>query len=69
MSHVEEPTHDKDQATVLLLRATVFGRSVDFLVDSGAERSVIPLALVPSSLVVPSTTKLSGVDGKKLPTY
>ena len=30
---------------------------------------MIPLSLVPSSLVVPFTTKLSGVDGKELPTY
>ena len=40
-----------------------------FLVDSGAERSVIPSSLVPSSLILPSTTKLTGVDGKNLATF
>ena len=66
MSHVRGPCHDVKKATVLLLQATVFNKRVDFLVDSGAERSVIPLSLVPTSLILPSTTKLTGVDGKPL---
>ena len=42
---------------------------MDFIIDSGAEKSAIPRSLVPPSLLFPCTTRLSGVDGKPLRTY
>jgi len=66
---VQGPSHDSNKATVLLIKATILTKQVNFLVDSGAERSVLPLSLVPSSLILPSATKLTGVDGTQLQTF
>jgi len=66
---VQGPSHDPSKATVLLLRGVVFNTPVDFIIDSGAERSVLPVELVPQALVSSSSTLLSGVDGKSLPTF
>lgn len=38
------------------------------MVDSGAERSVLPPTLIPSSLIFPTTTQLSGADGSAITT-
>ena len=59
VSHVRGPCHDVKKATVLLLQATVFNKHVDFLVDSGAERSVIPLSPVYSKPRILSPPKFA----------
>ena len=55
MGHVKWPKRDQQQATVLTLPATFLGHKVEFLVDSGAERSIIPSNLVPDALLFPSS--------------
>jgi len=68
VSHVAWPTRDCSKANVLSLPTKLFGRSVSFMVDSGAERSVVPPSLIPSSLIFPTTTQLSGADGSAITT-
>jgi len=52
-----------------MLPTIIFNKRVDFIIDSGAERSVIPSEIVPSALVQPSTITLKGVGGEKLDVY
>jgi len=66
---VRGPSHDLKKATVLLLQGVAFGKPLKFLIDSGAERSVFPHALVPSCFVFPTCSKLVGVDGTPLKVY
>ena len=63
------PEHDQNQASVLLLPGVAWQKPVSFMIDSGAERSVIPLSHVPSSMIFPSSTVLSSVDSKPIRTY
>ena len=44
----------------------MLGKSVDFLIDSGAECSLIPSNFVPSTLITPSSINLTGVNGSPL---
>lgn len=63
------PDRDPNQATVLSLPVVFFKKAVNFLVDSGAERSVVPRNLVPSSLLCPCDIKLTGVGGNTVDTF
>ena len=69
MGHVKWPKRDQQQATVLTLPATFLGHKVEFLVDSGAERSIIPSNLVPDALLFPSSICLTGVTGSKIQSF
>ena len=69
LGHVVGPERDLNQASVLLLCGVTWGKPVNFIIDSGAERSVIPLSLVPPSLIFPSSTLLKSVDGKPIQTF
>ena len=53
----------------MLLQGFILGKPVSFIIDSGAERSVLPKSLVPDSLCMPTNVQLSGVDGKPLNSY
>jgi len=63
------PIHDRRKATVLVLRGDVYGNPVHFIIDSGAERSVLPKTYAPESVVFPNTVKLNSVDGRPIATY
>ena len=54
---------------MLSLPVVFFKKAVNFLVDSGAERSVVPRNLVPSSLLCPCDIKLTGVGGNTVETF
>jgi len=45
------------------------GRKVDFLVDSGAERSVVPRSYVPDALLFPSRVSLTGASGAHIKSF
>lgn len=62
MSHVQRPGHGSSKATVLTLPCKLFGKSVSFLIDSGAECSVVPRNLIPSSIIFSSNLLLTGVN-------
>ena len=66
VSHVPGPGRGTCKARTLTLRSVVLGKSVDFLIDSGAECSLIPSSLVPSTLITPSSINLTGVNGSPL---
>jgi len=63
---VDRPAHDRIQAEVLTLTGFVLKEPVSFIIDSGAERSVINKRFVPDVLCLPTDIQLSGVDGKVL---
>lgn len=63
------PALDHTQANVLSLPATLLGRKLSFLVDSGAEKSIVPPCNVPSSLLYPCNIVLTGVGGETIPTF
>ena len=70
VSHVPWPRRDEEKASsTLTVRTNVFDKRVDFLIDSGAECSLIPIRLVPASLIVPSNVRLCGVNGSPLKVY
>ena len=69
MGHVPWPSHDQPKASVLLLPGVVCKQPLQFIIDSGAERSVLPHSAVPHPLIFENTTKLSTVDGRPLKTY
>jgi len=66
---VNRPAHDLNKATTLSLDTIVLGHKVSFLVDSGAERSVIPFCLVPSSIIFPSDLKLQDVNKNSIKVF
>ena len=66
---VDRPKRDPKQATLLSLPASFINHKVEFLVDSGAERSVIPRNLVPNALLYPCGVTLTGVGGNEIQTY
>ena len=68
-SHVLRPVHDQKHASVLSLSATFSNQKIDFLIDSGAERSVISRESVPSSLLYPCNIVLTGVGGAPVTTF
>ena len=53
IGHVLEPNRDPIQAKTLLLSCKFFGRKIDFLIESGAERSLT----------------FSGAEGEQIPSY
>ena len=67
--HVSRPDRDQKQATVLSLPVKFLKKSVNFLVDSGAERSVMLKELIPASLLFPCDIKLTGVGGNPVDTF
>ncbi len=69
MGHVQRPSHGISKASVLSLKASVLSSSLSFLLDSGAEKSLIPLHAVPLSLLSPCDIQLRGVGGEPIPTY
>ena len=69
LGHEGGPSHDLIKANVLSLPAILLGRKVNFLVDSGAERSIVPPCDVPASLLYPCGIVLTGVGGEQIPTY
>jgi len=69
MGHVGRPSHDQSKAAVLVMSGIILGKPVDFIIDSGAEKSVVPISLVPKSLCCPTSAILTGVDGNKLTVY
>ena len=66
---MEQPTHDQIQASVVTLKGLVLNKPVEFIIDSGAEKSVIPVDLVPQTLIYPSEIKLNDVEGKSIQTF
>ena len=66
---VDRPKRDPKQATLLSLPASFINHKVEFLVDSGAEKSVIPRNLVPNALLYPSGVTLTGVGGNEIQPY
>jgi len=52
-----------------MLSGVAYNKHIDFVIDSGAERSVIPLSMVPDAVILPSSIQLSGVGGEKLVVY
>ena len=66
---MSRPDRDPIQATVLSLPVIFFKRKINFLVDSGAERSVVPRNVVPTSLLYPCDIKLTGVGGNLIDTF
>ena len=62
-------SHDTPKASVVLLPGVIYYKPVNFIIDSGAERSVIPFDLVPSAIILPCDVRLSGVGGNKLDTF
>ena len=69
MGHVKCPKGDQQQALVLTLSATFLGHKVEYLGDSGAERSIIPSNLVPDALLFPSSICLTSVTGSKIRSF
>lgn len=69
LGHVDRPPRDHKQATVLSIPACFYNISSEFLIDSGAERSVIPPNLAPALLIHPCSIVLTGVDGKPIEVY
>jgi len=66
---VSRPGHDQSKATALFLTTVIFGKQVRCMIDSGAERSILPVSLVPSSVIFPDDTKLVTVTGNSIDTY
>jgi len=60
---------DHNKATVLVITGFVYGTKLDFIIDSGAERSVLPVSAAPQSVIYPSSIKLTGVNGSAIQTY
>ena len=60
-------SHDLIKANVLSLPAILLGRKVNFLVDSGAERSIVPPCDVPAFLLYPCGIEVTGVGGEQIP--
>ena len=60
---------DRKQATVLSLEGKIFQFRLNFLVDSGAERSITPPNIVPRELVLPSSVKLKGANDANIACY
>ena len=54
---------------MLLLPAEFLGKTVQFLVDSCAERSVIPKQLIPDALLYPTNVILNAAGGNKIETF
>jgi len=69
LGHVEWPTHDRSEASVLLLPCLILGRKVNCLVDSGAEKSLLPHTLVPESIRHSSSIRLVSAGGDAIPTF
>ena len=61
------PSHDQAKATVLTLKTRVFNKDINFIIDSGAECSLIPIHSVPASLLTPCNIRIAGVGGKLIP--
>ena len=53
----------------MTLKGLVLNKPVEFIIDSGAEKSVIPVDLVPQTLIYPSEIRLNGVEGKSIQTF
>jgi len=66
---VQWPSHDSKKAAVLLLKGVMFNKPFNFLIDSGAEKSVFPSSLVPPAIVFPTSSNLVGVDGTPLKVF
>ena len=60
---------DRKQATVLSLEANIFNVNLNFLVDSVAERSILPPNLVPRELISPSSVRLKGANDVNIACY
>jgi len=69
IGHAAGPTRDHNQANLLTIDAKFLGKSVSFLIDSGAEKSIISSSLVPSTLLFPTHISLSGVGGEMISTF
>jgi len=69
MGHVQRLSRDPSQASVLFLSVSIFGKPMEFIVDSGAEKSVLPCEVAPWTLVQPTSTTLSGINGSTIKTY
>lgn len=69
MGHVPRPSRDPSKATTMLLQCQVLRTPVSFIVDTGAERSLLPLQFVPQNLLVPTHVKLCGIDGREIRTF
>lgn len=51
-----------------MLPCKLFGKTVRFVVDTGAERSLLPLDLAPRQLLAPTQVRLRSVDGREFRT-
>jgi len=60
---------DRTQAKVLSLSVSFLGKPTRFLIDSGAERSIVSLELIPQSLLHPCDVMLTGVGGEPIKTF
>ena len=69
MGHVHRPQHDNNQASILFLKGLILGKPIEFIIDSGAERSIINKCHVPQTLCYPTATKLQSVDGSPVENY
>lgn len=69
VGHVVGPNRDQNQANTLSLPCVFFGRKIDFLVDSGAERSIISQEIPPESLLHPCSIALTGAGGEPIASY
>ena len=63
------PSHDHDQACTLTVTAEVLSSQISFLIDSGADRSLIPLKHVPRTLITACDATLLGVNGQPILVY
>ena len=53
----------------MVISGLLCNKPVEFIVDSGAEKSVLPISLVPDCLCVPTDIELAGLDGRPLKVY
>ena len=53
----------------MCLPGCILNTPVNFIIDSGAELSVLPRCFVPQSLCFPTDIRLAGVDGSLIKCY
>lgn len=63
------PRHDHDHACTLTLTVEVLSSKLSFLIDSDADRSLIPMKHVPRTLITACDATLLGVNGQPILVY
>ena len=69
IGQVSWPNLDHYQANVLSINSKIFDRPEKFIIDRGAEVSLISKSLVPHSLLHPCDICITGVNGWKIQTF